>query len=193
LSLLFIFSGCFPQPHVVKVENPKLRIKQQGYSLIPTNETGWIIPARSSYQLALARKDNTESDETFAIQATLFNLPHFSNDQELLEIVKQGQKADTNPLRFTFIKNETINYMYQNISCVKSHASVIDKKAEKKSNSIGNMILEAKTLVCPHPENKRVGVSITYSQRYYKSQQTPGFMDKSDSVINSVKFEELNI
>lgn len=190
--LAFSISGCESLNLVPKVEDSQLRIIQRGYSLVPTNETGWVMPARSSSQLVLIRNENNLSNLTSSIEATLFYLPDFSTKDELLKLIQKGQKANIDTSLFSVLTHEVIEYKYKPANCAHTHLLAIDIDASKKSNSADKILLETASLVCAHPQNKSIGLSITYSQRYNSSDKRSGFLDRASMVIDSVRFEKLN-
>lgn len=177
-------------PRFLEVHIPPERISQQGYSLVPLNETGWLIGARNSYQLALLKRGE-DPEGTLAIQATLVELPAFKTDEELARLVKERQAQDTDPQRFTTMTHEVTAYSQKGTTCVKSHLVTEDHAAVKRSATPGDMVLEALTLTCPHPNDQHVGVNVTYSQRYYPEQRDPAFLEKATRVLESIEFTEL--
>ena len=53
-----------------EVQIPPERISQKGFSLVPLNETGWVITGRSASQLALGKLGKTP-EENVVIRADL--------------------------------------------------------------------------------------------------------------------------
>lgn len=191
LSAALLVSSCaLMQPRLPEIQTPPDRIVQKGYSFMPLNEKGWLITTRNPYQLALAKR-GTNPDETFAIQAIPFRLPTFATQEEFAGIIKEGQAKDTDTQRFKMLKHDVTNYLMSGTDCVKTHATSEDKAAVKRSGKSGYMLLEMLTLVCAHPNNKSVGISISYSHRYYPGQSDPEFVNKATSVLNSVGFSAL--
>jgi hypothetical protein len=139
--------------------------------------------------LALVKRGENP-DETIAIQAIPFRLPVFKTNEEFVRLIKEGQAKDTDPRRFKIVKHEVDVYPKNGVACVKSVVTE-DNAAVKRSGKPGNMVLEALTRTCQHPKEKNVGVSITYSQRYYPEQRDPTFGEKATSVLNSVEFTDL--
>lgn len=191
---IFIFvafiSGCASGPSLHTIGDPAHRFVQSGYSLVPTNEDDWVLAARSPYQLVLA-KMGEQIDETFAIQATLIDLPELSTKEGIVEIVRQAQKANTDPNRFIAQKHEVSYVEISESPCGRSHMLASDNAAVKRSNSSEDMLLEMVTLICRHPKDSKIGISVTYSQRFYQKAKTPGFLEKANAVLNGVKFEAL--
>ena len=89
------------------------------------------------------------------------------------------------------IKHDVTAYPEKGPNCAKSHMVAEDHAAVKRSGNTGYMVLEGLTLTCAHPKDNRVGVNVTYSQRYYPEQKESGFLEKALSVLSSVEFSDL--
>lgn len=186
----FAIAACAPmQPKLQELQVQPERIIQNGYSLVPMNEAGWVVAGRNQYQLVLV-KAGSNPDETIAIQAMLFELPEFKSTEEFVRLTKDGQAKDTDLQRFVIKKHEVVAYPKMRSNCTKAHIVTEDKAAVKRSGKSGSMILEALTLTCAHPKDKKVGVNVTYSHRYYPEQGDEAFIEKATSVLDSVEFIE---
>ena len=185
-------AACAPlQPKLQERQTPPQKVVQQGYSLVPPNEKGWLVVVRNQHQLALA-KLGANPDETIAIQARSLKIPEFKTTEEFIQIIKEGQARDTDPQRFTIKKHDVADYKKKKgYNCTKSHIVTEDNAAVKRSGSSGNMILEALTLACAQPQNKSTGISVTYSHRHYPGQGDAAFISKATSVLDSVEFNDL--
>ena len=195
LCAAFAVASCAPiQPRFPErfpeVQIPPERISQKGFSLVPSNEKGWVITGRSASQLALGKFGQTP-EETFLIRATVFKLPPFKTNEELVLLIKELQAKNINPERLKITKHEVVTYPKNETDCVKSHSVIEDHGATKKVGKTGVMVQEALTLTCAHPEDKGIGVNVSYSQRYYPEQRDPVFLEKSTSVLDSVEFTDL--
>lgn len=184
-------SGCASAPE----QPPELpaapqRITQQGYSLMPFDEHGWVVGPRDQYRLTLG-KYGAHPDETFAIQGIVSQLPEFNSAEEFLRIVKEGQAADTDSERFTILQHDVVLDTSKNAQCARSHLIAEDRSAVTKTAKADAMILEAATLTCAHPGDKRVGVHVLYSHWHHEGQSDPAFMEKADQLMRSVEFEDL--
>src|SRR6266699_126948 len=93
------------QPTGQNIELPPKPLLQEGFSLMPLNEEGWVINRRKS-NLVILGKYGKNQDQTFAISAGLIRLPPFETTEEFVRLVKEGQSQDTNPKRLTTIKHE---------------------------------------------------------------------------------------
>lgn len=173
-----------------EVQIPPKRIVQKGYSLLPLNEVGWIIAGRDEYQLTIITF-GYNTDETYAVQATPFRLSAFKNSEEFVRLVKEGQLKDSDPARFRIKKHDVAVFPGKGTDCVKSHMVTEDLSAIKSSGRSGGMILEALALTCAHPKDKKVGISVIFSERYFPGERDPAIVEKATSVLNSVEFTDL--
>ena len=73
-----------------EVQIPPERISQKGFSLVPLNETGWVITGRSASQLALGKLGKTP-EENVVIRAILFKLPPFKTNEEFVRLIKEAE------------------------------------------------------------------------------------------------------
>lgn len=183
--------GCASSPpQLQELPVPPQKINQPGYSFLPLNEKGWFAGPRNQYQVALVKRGN-QTDETFAIQGIASKLPEFVSTDDFVQLVKQGQAADTDPKRFKIVEHMVVADSSKRAQCARSHLVTEDTGAVKRTSTVGPMILEVAALVCAHPGNRILGISIIYSHRYYPGQADPAFMQKADQVINSIEFTAL--
>jgi hypothetical protein len=173
-----------------EVQIPPERISQKGFSLVPLNETGWVITGRSASQLALGKFGKTP-EENVVIRAILFQLPAFKTNEEFVRLIKEVQAKGINPQRLKIIKHEVVMYPKNGTDCAKSHVVIEDHGAAKKVGKTGVMVQETVTLTCAHPRDKGVGINVGYSHRYYPEQRDPMFLEKATSVLDSVEFADL--
>jgi hypothetical protein len=188
LGFLFVVTSCAPRLQEVQV--PPERIFKKGYSLVPLNEKGWFIAGRNPYQLDMG-KSGEGPDETVIIHAVLVRLPPFTTSEEFVHLVKEGQAKDTDPKRFKTISYDVTAYPEKGPHCAKSYGVMEDHAAVKRSRLTGYMLLEILTLTCAHPKDNSVGVSVTYSQRYYPETKVSGFLEKASGILSSVEFSDL--
>jgi len=190
ISLVMTSCASTQEPKTPEIQLPPKRIVQKGYSLMPLNEAGWIIAGRDDYQLTIITF-GYNTDETYAIQAIPFRLPAFKTSEEFVRLVKEGQLKDTDPARFRIKKHDVALFPGKGTDCVRSHMVTEDLSAIKSSGRSGGMILEALALTCAHPKDKKVGISVIFSQRYFPGERDPAIIEKATSVLNSVEFTDL--
>jgi len=189
LTALVTASCVSTRPSGQEVQLPPQRLTQEGFSLMPLNEEGWVINRRKS-NLVILGKYGKNPDQTFAISAGLIWMPPFKTTEEFVRLVKEGQAQDTDPKRFTTIKHEVTSYPRNAAECAKSHWVGVDHAAAKRSGQPGDMNFETLTLLCAHPKDKKIGVNIFYSQRSHSGQEDPKFLEKAIAVLNSVELTD---
>jgi len=62
-----------------------------------------------------------------------------------------------------------------------------DTAAVKRSKKTGSMMLEMLALVCAHPAERSIGVSVTYSHRHYPGDEDARFLERAEKVLGSVE------
>lgn len=186
ISLLITLSACISLP---KLSLPPERISQNGYSLLPLNEPGWLVLGRDKYSLGFVKHGSNE-DESFVIQTMFSGVPEYKTNEEFLRVIKEGQAKDTSVSRFDIFKHEVISYSMRGVDCARSHLVSLDQSATLRSKRTGEMVLEALALICAHPSEKSLAINIVYSHRHYPGQEDPGFIEKGNAVLNSVKLFE---
>jgi hypothetical protein len=188
-AVLTVAACAATQPTGQNIELPPKRLLQEGFSLIPLNEEGWVINRRTS-NLVILGKYGKNPDQTFAVSAGLIKLPPFKTNEEFVRLVKEGQSQDTDPKRFTTIKHEVTSYPKNGAECARSHWVAVDHAAAKRSGQPGDMNFETLTLLCAHPKDKKIGLNVFYSQRSYPGQEDPAFLEKASTVLNSVELTD---
>ena len=186
-ALLVVVAACAPLPPKT-LPLPPQRIYQNTYSLVPPDEPGWVVAGRRANELNLAR-GGQRPDETFGVQGFLVRLPALSSSEQLASFV-QGLLAQTDARRFRTLKQEVAEDRSRRETCARSHLVTEDHAAVKKTSTPGPMILEALSLTCVHPKNAGWAVMVTYSHRYYPSQNDPGLGDKAARVHSTLEFLE---
>jgi len=148
---------------------------------------GWIVAYRNKYQTALA-KEGLNTDETYAINIILFELPNFSSKEEFVNYVRTGRERDTNSNRFKIINNELDSLSGEDKYCVSYHTISEDKEAVKRSSNNDPMLLEMVGNICRLPQNKNMAITNDYSHRYYPNHQDVQLKDKASKAFQSLKF-----
>jgi hypothetical protein len=156
------------------------------------NEKGWVVGVRTPLRIVLGKRGESP-DETLVIEANVMEGPSpLQSNEELLRIAKEVATANTNPLRFSYLKREFSPYVEKGNNCVRFHITAEDHEVVKRSRKTEHMILEKLDLLCVHPKSKRVAVGVQYSQRYYPDQRDPRFLEKATSVLDSIEFTDLD-
>lgn len=194
LLCAFSIAGCAPKRNFQMIASPPEIIVQNGYSFVPLDEPEWYVIGRSPIAIALAKR-GVNIDETYAVQGKLFRIGDFASDEAFVAAVKQGQENDTdiaNPERFKTIIHDVELYPHKGENCAFSHIVTEDHAAQKRSNTVGVMILDIYGLVCRHPQNRNAGFSFNYSQRNYTENLDADIERKAKQLIESVEFTTLH-
>lgn len=192
LGIAVLVGACAPvgtSPETTALTLPAQRIFQTGYSLIPPNEEGWVISQRDHLLLSLAKRGD-RTNEVIIIFGAPFKLKEFQSNEDFVRLVKEGQEKDTDPLRFTVVKNDITSYAGMGTTCTRSHNLLEDHQALTDSGNRVDMIREMLSFTCAHPQDKRIGITVTYSHRYYKGQRDPQLLQRATRVLDSVEFSD---
>lgn len=185
-------AGCATNPQrPQELRNPTERIALQGYSLMPVNEPGWLVLARNGSQIALAKR-GVRQDASIAIQGSRIQLPEFKSSDELIQAIRQTPATDSNSQRFNVSLHDVTLFRKQGQDCALRHVIAQDNAAVKRTTRPGFMVLEAISLTCPHPDDRRVGVNVAYSQRAYPGDRDAAFSEKAMTVLQGVEFSPLS-
>jgi hypothetical protein len=179
-------------PTVEYVPTPPPRYAARGYSLVPTDEPGWVIPLRNVEQIHFGKR-GTNTDESFTIHAILIDLPTPLTASELAVLMKDRESRDAQSERMKLVKHEVTVSTHAGADCVRSYVLTIDGAPVRQSSRADPLEIEALVLTCRHPRDPKTGVSVGYTQRRYPEHQDPAFRSKAEIVLRSVEFTELTV
>ena len=202
-----VVASCAPtQAAVQELRLPPQRIVQKGYSLMPPDENGWFLGARTPHELALRRSPDS-SDQSFVILATSAgHLPPFNTNEEYLQLVNDRRLSfprgsimgyphpaakDPHQQRFKLLRYEVSADLSPKTECALVHSTAEDTAAVRRSGERGLMILETLERICAHPNDKGVVVLVGYSDRYDPGREDPKFSERAMRLLRSVEFENL--
>lgn len=189
--LCMLLAACSTGPRrVPELALPPQRLGVVGASILPLEEPGWLLAEKKPYELALAKHGPTP-DETRAIQVFVVKLPEFTSQEEFVQRVTPAEMTDVDPSRYKVISHSVEADSQRGEVCSLSHAVVEDHKAQKRTDTPGHVILETLVLTCSHPGNRRVGISVVYSQRTYPENRDQTFLERAQQVLSSVEFTAL--
>lgn len=170
---------------------PGQRIFQRGYSFVPPDEKGWAISQRDTFLVSLAKRVD-DTNEIVLVWGAVFKLPEFTSEEEFVRIVSDALKKDTDSVRFRLLKHEVTPGAGKGTTCARSHELVEDSQALTEAGNRVYMLREMVALTCAHPKDKRIGVRVMYSHRYYTGRRDPQLLEKASAVLNSVEFAEIS-
>jgi hypothetical protein len=191
LALSLLLVACKSQPRHPMLEETGARLVFDGFSFQPPREKGWIVIKKGNDWVALAKK-GAAVDETYAIQASLLmKLPEFKNDQEFLRFSRRAFNNDSDGGRFQILKSSDRLVKGKRGNCVKFYTQSRDKDPLTRSRRKGSMILEIMGFTCLHPQDRKKGVIISHSKRYFPGQKTERITERSWELFRSLAFEKL--
>ncbi len=171
-----------------EVSLPPQRIFQKGYSLVPLEETGWLIGYRDHEQLILGKRAN-DPDENFIMRAFAQVLPPLKSEEEFIGFSKSVLLME-GASRHKVLSQETKLVKVKGQSCARTDTVMEDHGAVKRSSRADHMILEAFALLCKHP-NKNTGILVAYSHRFYQGHKDQDSAKKAQMIFDSIEFSDL--
>lgn len=168
---------------------PAKRLSQKGFSFVPPNEPYWVIAGRNESQLLLARQ-RTLTDETVSVMAVFVDLPEASTG-DLVRHVRTSDQQAVNAPRYRVREHQVDEHGVSSASCVRSYMLVEDHEGERMARTIGAVLLESLTLICPHPADRRLGVSLSYSHRFHPEDRDRQLVPKGNAMFESLDFSDL--
>ena len=188
LASLLLFVSCAPiRPALKELPVPPQRSEHKGFSLVPLNEAGWLIGFQQSSVLMLGKR-GTDPDENFAIRAFTVLLPDFKSHDEFMGFARTAIH-ENDPIRFKPLLEEAKTVTVRGQSCGRTKTLTEDHGAVKRTKRSDFMLLEAHSLVCPHPQ-KKMAVIVAYSHRYYPGNADSETARKADRIFETVEFAD---
>lgn len=182
--------ACATGPNLPKLSASSGRLGIDGATFASPGEEGWYIGLQTPYHLGLIKRGDNP-DETIAIEAQLFKVPAAAPGVDFTQAVRDGEDRDTDPKRFNVTTHDVTPVKLGGATCARSHMVAQDQSAHTPSGKYATMTLETFTLNCVHPQDPRVGVNITYSERYYPGQADPQLAAKAAAVLDSIELGTL--
>ena len=179
-----LLGACASQPK----EPP--RIVMEGFSIAPPKEKEWII-VKQSPEVTVIGKPGRFSGETFAMQATILELPPVASADALVRHVESTQRKELDPKRYRVFKLEVNQQKIHGQACALSRVEAAERTTTEGTGSPVNMMLETLTLICPHPKDPLRGINMAYSHRYFPEDVDPRFSQDAATLMQSLDFEPL--
>ena len=184
-----LISSCATtRPAMQEVTLPPERIVQNGYSLVPLDEAGWLVFHRSSEQLALGKR-GSDPDENMVIRAFAKVIPPLKSDEEFVGFAKSVLIME-GATRHKVLSQQTKLMKVKSQRCARTDTVMEDHGAVKRSSKTEPMILEIYSLLCKHP-NGSTGVLVAYSHRFYQGQGDAESSKKAQMIFDSIEFLSL--
>ena len=191
LLLAAVASGCAPsRPMLVPVSLPPVRSTHLAFSLVPLNEPGWLVLASRPDLLALA-KQGGNADETFAVQGSVMKFPEFASAAAFLAEVERYVSKPVPASRFKYVSHSIRPAPEKGDRCARAHSVFEDHAPVRHTSRTGHMILEGYFLMCTHPRNPAVAITVGFSQRYYPGSRDPQLEKSAETLLGSVTLVDL--
>lgn len=184
LTVCALLGACASQP-----KQPQ-RILMQGFSLAAPNDTDWVV-ARQGPDLTVIGKPGRFSGESFTMQAVIISLPSFDSGGALVRHVETVRRKEIDPRQYRLLKLEVTPQKVHAQDCALARADMAERAAAEGTGSPVNTLIETLTLVCPHPQNPRRGISMIYAHRHYPEDVDPQFAQDAAALMQTLKFEPL--
>lgn len=169
--------------------SPQERYKIVGLSLLPPEGENWnhqiVHPARIEFG-----KLGNNKLESFIASAVTHKLPESSSEEEFFSKISEERWGEKQVRFKIVIKEEKITHEKGTI-CVYYHTKYEDHDSEYLANDIPFFIVEDIGLICRHPENSKVGVSIGISQKARPDKLLTSFNKLAENFLNNAEFEPL--
>lgn len=186
-----LISGpCDPQHN----EYQHFRLFRESYSFVPPIGASWRLYGRDEKTQtdAVAQEHGAGPDEANTVFATRYEVPLFESDLEFVRFVEQTEKKNVgDPDRYNLKEHEVSAHAQGGARCALSHQLIEDNAALKRTGERTPMLREIRALVCIHPGNSTVAVTLTYSHRYQPGYRDTEFITKTDAVFRSLAFSKL--
>lgn len=163
------------------------RIELDGFAVSTLNESGWLVGQKNAHAVQLLKLGNN-TDETYAIQAWVTELPQFYNDEAFVSYIADGMKKGTPSSRFI---QQEYNASITNTThgaCVEFTSIHKDLSAKKRTSNPEPMLLEVMGLTCRNPNRPSEGAHLVFSHRYYSGNQDALLPTKAASLFGSLEF-----
>ena len=191
LSLIILLTACAPHNATTKrAFNPIATIHTYCFSLLPLNEKGWFVLVQDPRALQLGKRSK-DPDESIFLNAFTVVLPEFKTREEFIGFAKTLRR-DMDPNRFDEITQETKTVVVKGQSCEIIKLKEKDYGKERVTNRTDPMLIEAYSLVCPHPQRK-LAVVVSYDHRCYPGQADPEMVRKAEEIFKTVEFKIYNM
>ena len=191
LSLLVLIILVSNHCLLASENNPQEKLKIVGLSLFSPAGGNWhhetVHPARIEFgKLA---NNNLES---IVASAVTHKLPPAASEEEFLKKVSEERWGEKQAqARFiTLLKEEKITHEKGTL-CIRYHTKYEDHGSKYLTKGIPFFIVEDIGLICRHPENTKIGVSIGISQRAKPDKLIINFNKLADDFLFKAEFEPL--
>jgi hypothetical protein len=189
-AAVLLFGCASSRPKNGELPNPPQRLQQRGWSFLPPAEDRWFMVQKAPEALVIARVGRLAND-TQAIEATLLPMQAFASSLERNRFVKSLREQVVPAPRYRIRAHELSDQAVAQATCTVSYLLVEDRQPDTGTSTVGAVLIESMSLICPHPNDRSVGTMLTYTHRSYPEDQDRAFKARAGAVLNSFQFEPL--
>jgi len=191
LSLLVLILGTSNLCLLAAENHPPEKLKIVGLSLFPPAGENWHYEVVNPARIEFGKLGNNKL-ESFIASAVTHKLPLASSEEEFLKKISDerwGEKSKQ--IRFkTLFKEEKITHEKGTL-CIRYHTKYKDYGSKYLTKEIPFFIVEDIGLICRHPGNTKIGVSIGISQRAKPDKLLINFNKLANEFLLKAEFEPL--
>ena len=189
--ILSLSTSCTTRQLIPISEDSKKELSIIGVTMLPPSGKGWnyqiVHPARIQFG-----KFGDYELQTITASVVLHKLPVADSEQQFLaEVSKERWGQNDEQERFNNVLVEETIVHEKNTLCIRYNTIYQDFGSQYLQDSNQHFVVEDIGLICRHPENEKVGVSIGVSQRYKPGRMYRDFKEVANAFIANAKFEEL--
>jgi hypothetical protein len=129
--------------------------------------------------------------DTHAIEASLIPWQTSATSLERNRFVKSLREKAIPAPRFRIRAHELSEQAVDTTACTVSYLLVEDRQPETGTSTVGSLLVESMSLICPHPQNGSVGTMVTYTHRSYPEDQDRTFKSRVSPVLGTFRFGDL--
>jgi len=179
------------QPTFLKISEPQIRRNIIGLSILPPPGDGWHYKAVSPARIEFG-KLRTNEIQSLVASAVAHKIPTSESENGFLLKISEERRRDTksNSRYKDLLIEEDISHEKESL-CVRYHTKYEDHGSKYLSKQIPFFIVEDIGLICRHPENYNVGISIGISQRAEPNKLLQNFESLANAFLSGAKFETL--
>jgi hypothetical protein len=173
-----------------QLPNPPKRLQQHGFSFLPPAEDEWWIAQKGADSLVIARLGKVEGD-SHAIEATTLQMPPSAIKLDRNRSVKELREKGLGPPRYRIRTHDISEQSVGQVACTLSYLLIEDRQPETGASTVGAMLLESMSLICPHPQDAGTSTMLTYTHRSFPEDQDKSFKARAGAVLATVQFTAL--
>jgi tetratricopeptide (TPR) repeat protein len=192
--MFFSTYGCATKGDYTKIHTQNQKIDIEGVSILPPQGDGWYFRKEHDGSIRFVKSGKTQ-DQSLVGLVVLSMLPDCNTKEEFLNIVSEQRARNSQNPRFEIILNDEVLSDEKDNFCVRAHTTVKDFKSKNLPATAGFLLMENIDLICRHPFDKRIAVTIGFSQRALPNNEFRNFESDANEFIKNViliPFEKTN-